>query len=438
MFGSHYDEGRVTRILDPDPLWAKLAQRSIDRYRDIEQAAGISFYGETGYACIGAAEHSSYLSRVQRVAQDAGVDLMRLDAAQMHDAFPAMPSADVPQQSELRALLQPTRAGHISPRQMVKAQLQLCQEQGGTVVRTHATAVTVERRGSGDGDTMAIVHLAPTAPAANKAADDSQPQQVLRARKVLVATGAFTTPALTDGVHVPLSVEGRTVVFANVTGLMQNQPELKLGSLPSVIKALSRHDKRIEQANSATTQAAEDILEGKLGRQQEGTEEQAQTPTFNADMNGDKEEVEEEEAKRDQGPLYDLYCLPPIKYPDGQWYIKIGTGDFPNKLPTLEHVLEWFRGPPAGPDVAMLTKELHALYPCLESCEKTTTNCVLTYTAHGNPIIDWARQDVLAVAVGGNGAAAKSADEIGRLAAAFVLGSPDDTYDMAAFKLPRH
>ena len=34
VFGSHYDEGRITRILDPNRIWALLAQRSIARYRD--------------------------------------------------------------------------------------------------------------------------------------------------------------------------------------------------------------------------------------------------------------------------------------------------------------------------------------------------------------------------------------------------------------------
>lgn len=33
IFGAHYDEGRITRRTDPDPVWALLAQRSIGRSR---------------------------------------------------------------------------------------------------------------------------------------------------------------------------------------------------------------------------------------------------------------------------------------------------------------------------------------------------------------------------------------------------------------------
>ena len=40
IFGSHYDEGRITRILDPHRIWALLAQRSIARYREIEARSG--------------------------------------------------------------------------------------------------------------------------------------------------------------------------------------------------------------------------------------------------------------------------------------------------------------------------------------------------------------------------------------------------------------
>ena len=42
ILGAYYDEGRITRVLDPDLTWARLAQRSIGRYRQIEQQSGRS------------------------------------------------------------------------------------------------------------------------------------------------------------------------------------------------------------------------------------------------------------------------------------------------------------------------------------------------------------------------------------------------------------
>ena len=46
VFGAHADEGRITRTLATDPVWAKLAKRSIGRYRSIEKESGVSFFSE--------------------------------------------------------------------------------------------------------------------------------------------------------------------------------------------------------------------------------------------------------------------------------------------------------------------------------------------------------------------------------------------------------
>jgi len=41
VFASHYDEGRITRTIDPDRNWALLANRAIGRYREISRDSGI-------------------------------------------------------------------------------------------------------------------------------------------------------------------------------------------------------------------------------------------------------------------------------------------------------------------------------------------------------------------------------------------------------------
>ena len=35
VFASHYDEGRITRVVDHDPAWAVTAKRSIDSYAEV-------------------------------------------------------------------------------------------------------------------------------------------------------------------------------------------------------------------------------------------------------------------------------------------------------------------------------------------------------------------------------------------------------------------
>ena len=44
VFASHYDQGRITRIIDPDPIWALLGKRSIAAYREIEAQSGVHFH----------------------------------------------------------------------------------------------------------------------------------------------------------------------------------------------------------------------------------------------------------------------------------------------------------------------------------------------------------------------------------------------------------
>ncbi|MDX1405816.1 MAG: FAD-dependent oxidoreductase, partial [Woeseiaceae bacterium] len=52
IFASHYDASRLVRGVDPDLTWATLAVRSIERYRDIEEAAALRFYNEIGYMMV--------------------------------------------------------------------------------------------------------------------------------------------------------------------------------------------------------------------------------------------------------------------------------------------------------------------------------------------------------------------------------------------------
>jgi len=59
--------------------------------------------------------------------------------------------------------------------------------------------------------------------------------------------------------------------------------------------------------------------------------------------------------------------------------------------------------------------------PSIRDCTMRQLRCVITYTVNGYPYLDWLN-DRTAVAVGGCGQAAKSSDEIGRLAARLFDG----------------
>lgn len=131
--------------------------------------------------------------------------------------------------------------------------------------------------------------------------------------------------------------------------------------------------------------------------------------------------------------LADIYLLPPVSYPDGNRYIKIGTSSIDHPLETLEALLDWFRQPPLGDDAERLAAVLHELLPELVALPLRTDACAVTLTPSGYPIIDWLETGRIAVACGGNGKAAKCADELGRLAAALLTGQDSDAELMGHF-----
>ncbi|MEE4298688.1 MAG: FAD-binding oxidoreductase [Pseudomonadales bacterium] len=118
--------------------------------------------------------------------------------------------------------------------------------------------------------------------------------------------------------------------------------------------------------------------------------------------------------------LPDLYLMPPVTYPDGAAWVKVGSGSIVRRIDELEALQDWFRSAPPLEDVERLSTALTTLVPDLAGAELRTAQCAATLTASGRPLVDWVEPGRIAVACGGNGKGAKSSDEIGRLGAALL------------------
>ena len=128
------------------------------------------------------------------------------------------------------------------------------------------------------------------------------------------------------------------------------------------------------------------------------------------------------------------YILPPTQYPDGNWYMKIGGGIRAQQITARAELDEWFAGE-GDPDLgATLSARIQRLLPATEGSPWSTQACAITVAKSGLPTISRLSART-ALVTGGNGHAAKSGDEIGRLAAGLLLGREDWTagYDPAAF-----
>jgi len=332
VFASHYDEARITRTIDPDPVWARLANRSIERYGEIARESGVEFYSESGCLLVGPKRGAgpSYVANVLDAADRLGVSTETLSDADLDGRFGFF---SFPKDSE--GVWEPKNAGHINPRRLVKAQALLAARQGTAVIPE--TVVSVRQ----DGDSVAV-----TTAEGNS----------LSAEKVLVAAGGFSINENLLPRRLDLSVYARTVAFFEVDEAAMDV----WGRVPSLIWKWR---------------------EGEDG----------------------------------------IYLLPPVRYPDGRIYLKIGGDPDDLMLPTEPDIRASFRSGGRESTRARLADIMMRLMPDLDLSRSSMAACVTSFTPTGYPAIAMTEASRIGILSGGCGAAAKSSDEIGRLGAELIF-----------------
>lgn len=134
-------------------------------------------------------------------------------------------------------------------------------------------------------------------------------------------------------------------------------------------------------------------------------------------------------------PSEHFYFLPPIVYPDGHAYLKIGGDPTDIEIAEEPAIVDWFRGQGDANAITHLKRLLARSIPQLDPVRLLSAPCVTTYTAHGYPYAGFVDGERVALLTGGNGTAAKSSDEIGRIGADLLirgrLDEPDYVTDFA-------
>jgi sarcosine oxidase len=332
VFASHYDEGRITRTIDSDADWARLANRSIARYGEIERESGIRFYSEVGCLLIGSRRGGSnpFIADVVNASEQLQARIDVFDDAGLKTKFPyfAFDGAS-------EGVYEPRNAGHISPRQLVKAQSLLAEEAGAKIIREVVASI----RDEGD---MAVV--------------TTVEGNIYRAEKVLSAAGGFSIAQNLLPEPVEMKVRGRTIVYFEVS----EEDAKAFSGMPSLIT-------------------------------------------------------------KDPDRLDSIYMLPPIRYPDGKLYIKIGGDPDDLELATDEALRAWFRSDGRPHVREHLTRIIRKLVPDLKPLSISTASCVTSFSRTGYPMISYTSSPRIAVMTGCSGTSAKSSDEIGRLGAELLL-----------------
>lgn len=120
-------------------------------------------------------------------------------------------------------------------------------------------------------------------------------------------------------------------------------------------------------------------------------------------------------------PRNHIYMLPPVRYPDGKTYLKIG-GDPDDILVASDGEMSaWFRSGGRESVRDHHVEIIRSLVPAIDRQRVSMGACVVSKTRTGYPSIAFTDEPSIAVVTGGCGAAAKSSDEIGRLGAQLLL-----------------
>ncbi|MDH4412941.1 MAG: FAD-binding oxidoreductase [Rhizobium sp.] len=330
VFASHYDEARITRTIDSNPVWARLANRSIARYGQLATDSGVNFYDEVGCLIVGPKRggRDPYVGQVEAAARGLGVSIEMLSDAALKARFGYFDFG-----SDCEGVYEERNAGYVNPRRLVEAQSILAEKAGARVIRQ--TAVSVREEGG-----LAIVTT-----------DDGA---VYSAERVLIAAGGFSINDNLLPRPVDLKVYGRTVAFFEI-------PDAELQAYSGMPSLIHQPD----------------------------------------------------------DPIDHIYLLPPVRYPDGKTYLKIGGDPDDLQLQTEPEIRAWFRRGGRLTTRDHLHRIITGLVPSLADAPISMAACVTSFTPENYPAIGFASERI-AVLTGGCGAAAKSSDEIGRLGAELI------------------
>ena len=214
VFASHYDEARLTRIVDKDDVWSKLAARSIASHKSVEEESGIKFHHPVGSLRVTPFYQEQEDSLVEAYhtggRNGAAVELIE-SGDELEKRFPYFHFVD-----RHAGVMEVGGAGYVNPRAMVKAQLEVAAKHGAEIVLE--TVVSIEASENG----VTIV---------------TDTGRVFFATKVLLCTDAYTNLLLPKEHALALTTYTVSVLLAEVD--MEEAEKLK--GMPSIIWRLQSH-----------------------------------------------------------------------------------------------------------------------------------------------------------------------------------------------------
>lgn len=141
-------------------------------------------------------------------------------------------------------------------------------------------------------------------------------------------------------------------------------------------------------------------------------------------------EIEEDETEG-------IYIIQPVKYPDGNYYLKIGCNSpYDIYFESLEQIQNWFSKGNGEKYAPALLKAIRKVFPSLNLECVLTKKCIISRTETGRPYIGETSIAGLFLAGGCNGYSAMCSDAIGSVASHLVLkGIIPENYPKNGFNI---
>lgn len=212
VFASHYDSGRVQRLIGHNDAMTQLNLLSVRQYPSLQAESGIEFHGGEGCLYVNPNGLDSYLKAARSKAKEFGIKASFYNSGE--ELRKAFPEFKFPLSSS--GMLESSPAGHINPLRLIEAQLRVVEKNGGVVLRDMVTALEFR----------------------NGVAEITTLKGEYQARKIVLAVGAFSNFSGLLKQRLGLITKSEVVILAR----LNRQEAMRLSALPAVLYEIDTAD----------------------------------------------------------------------------------------------------------------------------------------------------------------------------------------------------
>lgn len=213
VFASHYDSGRVQRLIGHNDAMTRLNLLSIEQYPRLEVESGVKFHTGSGCLYVNPEGCDSYLKDAPVKAKSFGIRASFYNSnLELSEAFPEFKFP-----STASGMFEASPSGHINPLFLIKAQLTVFRKNGGTIIPETVTALEFKNG-------LAEVR--------------TRGGNRYRAHKIVLAAGAFSNFFGLAGKRLGLTIKSETVILARI----DTDEAARLTALPSLLYEIDTPD----------------------------------------------------------------------------------------------------------------------------------------------------------------------------------------------------